>query len=101
MELTFAKKLSDRIVNVELEFLAARETRNEFIKDLKTEMKAKHLTPAEIKAVLRAAKIEITPLEKLAATKEVDELAQAIVDTRRPNADGKTLTYKVDARDAD
>lgn len=92
MELTQAKKYSDRIVNVELEFLAARETRTQFVADIKTEMKAKHLTPAEIKAVLKAAKIEITPLEKLAATKEVDALAQAIVDTKRPNSDQKPLS---------
>ena len=98
MELTQAKKYSDRIVNVELEFLAARETRTQFVADIKTEMKAKHLTPREIKAVLKAAKIEITPLEKMAETKEVDELAQAIVDTKRdrgpviPNANQQPLS---------
>jgi hypothetical protein len=102
MELTKLKKFTDRIVTVDLELLAARETHSEFLKDIKLEMKKnQNFTPAEIRAVIKAAKIEITPLEKLAAAKEVDELAQAIVDTRRPNADGKTLTYKVDARDAD
>ncbi len=92
MELTQAKKYSDRLVNVELEFLAARETRAQFVADIKVEMKAKHLTPREIKAVLKAAKIEITPLEKMAETKEVDELAQAIVDTKRSNSDQKPLS---------
>ena len=98
MDLTVAKKLSDRVVTVELEFLAARETRNEMIKDLKLEMKTKHLTQVEIRAVMKAAKIEITPLEKIAITKEVDELAEAIVDTRRPN--GGQIKIEVDARDA-
>lgn len=92
MDLTIAKKLSDRIVNVELELLAARETRNEFVKDIKLEMKSKHYTPQEIRMVLRAAKIEITPLEKLAAGKEIEEGAQAIVDTKRSNSDQKPLS---------
>jgi hypothetical protein len=99
MDLQVAKKLSDRIVTIELEFLAARETRNEFVKDLKLEMKAKHLTPTEIKAVMKAAKDEITPLEKLSATQEVNELSQAIRDTKRANTEGKTL-ITIEARDA-
>jgi hypothetical protein len=91
MDLQVAKKLSDRVVTVELEFLAARETRNEMIKDLKLEMKSKHLTQVEIRAVMKAAKDEITPLEKLTIVDEVRELSVAIRETRRPNSDQKPL----------
>ena len=93
MELTTLKKFTDRVVTVDLELLAARESHSEAIADLKLEMKKnQHMSPTEIKAVMKAAKIEITPLEKLAATKEVDTLAEEIVATKRPNADQKPLS---------
>jgi hypothetical protein len=92
MDLTVAKKFTDRVVSVELEFLAARETRMEAISDLKLEMrKQKQLTPAEVKAVIRAAKIELEPLEKRTAREEEEELAKAIVDTKRSNGDQRPL----------
>lgn len=92
MDLVKMKKFSDRVVSEDLTLLAARETHSEFIKDIKLEMKKnQNFTPAEIRMVMRAAKIEITPVEKMAASKEIEEGAQAIVDTRRPNADQKVL----------
>jgi hypothetical protein len=93
MDLTVAKKFTDRVVSVELEFLAARETRMEAISDLKLEMrKQKQLTPAEVKAVIRAAKLEIEPLEKKTERKEIEEQAEAIVATKRSNGDQRPLS---------